>query len=524
MKTKPIDIKPMTRIEGHLDIKTTVENGKVKEAHIKGKLFRGFELLLKDREPTDASIYTQRICGVCPVSHATAAALCLDDAFGISDRIPKNARILRNLILGSNYLQSNILHFYHLAALDYVDITAVEKYKGYDPDLISVKKFLQRGVPAPFVPRYEGDYRLPGPENIAVAGNYMEAFNMRRHAHELLAVFGGKMPHQCGIVAGGATAAPTACKKSNFYNRLNDIRYFIDNMYLPDVLTIVKNYEEYCSMKTGCGRLLTYGAFDLKDGNPHQETRERFFQQGMIDRSLEKVKKLDIAGITEAVKHSWYDYDGEEENLPPCSGETIPNWQKKGAYSFIKSPRCEGKVTETGPLADVLVNYVSHHKATRELVDKILSDLGMDIQVFFSIMGRNIARVIQCKLVADAMADWVMELDPDGPLYRRYDIPVEAGGFGLTGAPRGALGHWIRIENSKIKKYQVVTPTSWNASPRDADNTPGPMEQALTGLPVKDKDNPIEIVRAVRAFDPCLACAVHVLKPSGATIGEFRVL
>jgi hydrogenase large subunit len=521
---KQINIDPMTRIEGHLDIETTVENHTVKKARIIGKLFRGFELILKDREPTDASIFTQRICGVCPPSHAMAAALCLDDAFGISGDIPTNARIIRNLILGSNYLQSHILHFYHLAALDYVDITAVENYKGYDRNLISLKKFLGRGVLGPFFPRYEGDYRLPGPVNIAVAGHYMEAFNIRRHAHELLAVFGGKMPHQCGIVAGGATAAPTAVKKDNFYNRLNDIRYFIDNMYLPDVLTIAKKYEEYCSTKAmgaGCGHLLSYGAFDLKDGNPHQETRTRFFQQGEIDRSLKKVKKLDIAGITEDIKYSWYD---GKDNLPPYNGETIPNRQKEGAYSFGKSPRCAGKVMETGPLADVLVNYVSNHKATRELVDKILSDLGMDIHVFFSIMGRNIARVIQCKLVADAMADWVMELDPDGPLYRHYEVPAQSGGFGISGAPRGALGHWLKIENSKIKKYQVVTPTSWNAAPRDANDNPGPMEQALTGLPVKDENNPFEIVRAARAFDPCLACAVHVLKPSGAVIGEFRVL
>ncbi|MCP4219007.1 MAG: nickel-dependent hydrogenase large subunit [bacterium] len=517
---KKIKIDPLSRIEGEMAIEVTVDNGVVIDAHVSGKLFRGFELILKDRPPTDAPIFTQRICGVCPASHAYVSALCLDSAFGISEQIPPNARIIRNLILGSNFIQSNVLHFYQFAALDYVDITAVADYKGKNPNLDAVKKFIQRGALSPFFPRYEGGFQLPPDKNIALTGNYIEAFNIRRDAHELLALFGGKMPHQCGIVAGGATVAPTDDIKNDFQKRLTHIRRFINNMYLPDVLTIGEYYPEYLSVGAGCRRLLSYGAFDLQDKNPNQVTGNRFFLQGLTDESLE-IETLDVARITEDIKYSWYDGKGD---LPPARGETIPNRDKKDAYSFSKSPRYRGKVAEAGPLADLLVNYAAGHQPTRELVDKILSKLGMDISVFFSVTGRNLARMLQTKLVADAMAQWVTELDPDGPLFVPYQIPSEAESFGINSAPRGALGHWLKIENSKIKKYQVITPTSWNASPRDATDTPGPIEQALTGLTVGDEKNPVEIVRAARAFDPCLACAVHVFKPSGAKIGEFRVL
>ncbi|MCP4131106.1 MAG: nickel-dependent hydrogenase large subunit [bacterium] len=517
---KKIKINPMSRIEGHLDITVTVANNTIEEAHLSGALFRGLELILKDRDPLDATIFTQRICGVCPASHAMTSALCLDEAFGISGSIHKNARIIRNLILGANIIQSDLLHFYHLAILDYVDITAVQNYKGSNPDLTSVKKFLKRGILGPFIPRYEGDYRLPANDNITAIKHYIEAFNKRSDAHEMLAIFGGKMPHQCGIAAGGATVKPTIENKTTFLQILNGIRDFINNEYLHDVLTITKYYKDYCTIGPGCGKFLSYGCFDLKDGNPDQATRKRLMQQGLINTALE-IEKLDISKITEDIKYSWYD---GSSNLPPSEGETNPNPYKKEAYSFIKSPRYGGTVVETGPVARVLVNYTAHHKATRELVDRILSDIGMDITVFFSIMGRNIARFIECKLIADAMAEWIMELDPDEPLYTEYTIPDESEGFGISGAPRGALGHWMKIENSKIKKYQIVTPTTWNASPRDANNKPGPIEQTLTGLPVEDEKNPFEIVRAVRAFDPCIACAVHVLKPSGDVIGKFRVL
>jgi hydrogenase large subunit len=515
-----IVIDPVTRIEGHLKIEVTVDGGVVKEAHSSGTLFRGFELILKGRDPRDASILTQRICGVCPIAHAQASAMNLDSAFGIADRIPKNGRLIRNLILGSNYIQSHVLHFYHLAALDYVDVTAAADYDGNDADLKSVRDFIGRGALGPFVPRYEGDYRLPKDVNLSATKNYVKALEMRRKTHEMLALFGGKMPHQCAMVAGGVTERPTVDKIAAFVWRLNEIRDFIDNTYIPDVLAVAKVYDDHCAMGVGCGKLLSYGALDTDDGNGDPTTRGRLTCQGVADTSL-NADILDVSKITEDVKSSWYD---GEDKLHPSVGVTAPNPKKDGGYSFIKSPRYGGEVAEVGPLARMAVSYAAFKEDVRTLVDGALSELGAEPAALFSVMGRHAARALECKLVADAMADWALELDPAGEVCAEYEIPDEAEGFGITGAPRGALGHWIKIKDKKVENYQCVVPTTWNAGPRDADGNPGPIEQALTGLPVKDEANPFEVVRTVRAFDPCLACAVHVLRPSGHEVGEFRVV
>jgi hydrogenase large subunit len=512
-----IVIDPITRIEGHLKVEVVVDKGQVKEAHTSGTLFRGIELILKGRDPRDATVLTQRICGVCPIAHATASTLCLDDTFGIADRIPKNGRIIRNLIFGSNYIQSHILHFYHLAALDYVDVTAAADYAGSDPDLASVKDFIARGALGPFVPRYEGDYRLPKAANVAAVKHYVQALEMRRKAHEMLAIFGGKMPHQCAIVSGGVTERPTVDKIAAFLWRLNEIRNFIDNVYLSDVLAVAGVYKDHCAIGKGCGQYLAYGAFDLEDGNANQSVRRRLTWQGVTDTSL-KVGPLEVQQITEDIQHSWFD---GADRLHPSNGQTNPNPKKAGGYSFLKAPRYNGQPTEVGPLARMLVNYASGDPATKQLVDGALSALGADAT---ALMGRHAARALECKLVADAMANWVLELDPAQPSYAEYKIPAEAQGFGITDAPRGAVGHWMRLEGGRIANYQCIVPTTWNAGPRDADGQPGPMEQALTGLPVRDEANPFEVVRTVRAFDPCLACAVHVLKPSGAEIREIRIL
>jgi len=514
-----ISIDPISRIEGHLDMEVDVENGRVQNVRSGGSLFRGFELIMQNREPEEAIVLSQRICGVCPPSHAMAATLCVDEAFGLSGNIPKNARIIRNLILGSNFLQNDVLHFYHLMVLDYVDITAVAEYSGKDADLNAVKDFIKRGALGPFVPRYEGDYRLTPEMNIALVKHYIEALEVRAHAHEMLALWGGKMPHQCGMTAGGVSVKPTIDRMTDFLWRLSAVQDFIDTVFLPDVITVAKSYSDYFSVGGGCEEFLSYGVFDLEDGNPDQASRKRFIHQGLVDTSL-KVQKLDITGIAEDVKYSWFD---GRNNLPPAAGETDPDPKKQTGYSFIKSPRYKGRVVEVGPLAHILINYASKDEVVTALVDDVLKQLGVKFASLYSIMGRNIARVIECKLTADAMARWVMELEPGQPFYTPFSIPEQATGFGISGAPRGAIGHWMEIEKSKIKNYQVITPTTWNGSPRDADNRPGPMEAALTGLPVRDETNPFEIIRAVRAFDPCIACAAHIINGSGF-VGKFHVL
>ncbi|MBL7119225.1 MAG: nickel-dependent hydrogenase large subunit, partial [Dehalococcoidia bacterium] len=275
-----IIIDPITRIEGHLKIEAVVEDGEVKDAQSSGMLFRGIEIILRGRDPRDAQRYTQRICGVCPTSHSTAATLNLDSAFGIADKIPDNGRVMRNLILGAAHIADHILHFYHLTALDYVDVTRVLKYEGNDPVLNSVKAFAERGELGPFVPRYEGDYRLSDAANIEALAHYVKALEMRRKAQEMLSIFGGKMPHNCSIVPGGVTEVPTVDKIVSFLWRLNELRDFIDNVYIPDVLMVAEAYSDYFGIGAGCGNLLSYGSFDLDRKNTDLTQRERLLKQG----------------------------------------------------------------------------------------------------------------------------------------------------------------------------------------------------------------------------------------------------
>jgi hydrogenase large subunit len=515
-----ITIDPVTRIEGHLKIEAVVENGEIKDARSSGTLFRGFELILKGRDPRDASQLTQRICGVCPQTHATASVLCLDSAFGISDQITDNGRIMRNLLLGSNYIQSHLLHFYHLAALDYVDVTKVASYEGDNPALESIKSFISRGALGPFAPRYEGDYRFTAQVDQAATAHYVQALEIRRKAHEMLAVFGGKMPHNCATVAGGVTEHPTVDKMTSFLWKLNEIREFIDHVYVPDIVAVAEAYPDYFEIGAGCGHLLAYGAFDLDGKEPDYLKRKRLLHSGTVSTDL-KLGDVDAFKIAEYVKHSRYEDYGPGRY--PGDGETTPQPGKDGAYSWIKSPRYDGQVYEVGPLARMAVNYVAGDLQVQGLINPILSHFDANPSALFSVLGRHAARALECKYVADSMADWVLQLKPDEPVYTDYTIPEHGAGMGLVCGPRGALGHWIRIEDGKTANYQCVVPTTWNASPRDDMGQPGPIEQALVGTRVRDEDNPFEVVRIVRSFDPCLACAVHVITPKGRELGQFRI-
>ncbi len=515
-----ITIDPITRIEGHLKIEAITENGVIKEARSSGTLFRGIELILRGRDPRDAQQYVQRICGVCPTSHSTAATLNLDSAFGIADQIPDNGRLLRNLILGAAHVSDHILHFYHLAALDYVDVARVARYEGNSPVLNSVKKFIERGELGPFVPRYEGDYRLPDDINQQAVAHYVEALNMRRKGQEMLAIFGGKMPHNCAIVPGGVTEVPTVDKIAAFLWRLNELRDFIDNVYLPDVLAVAEAYSDYFEIGKGCGHLLSYGSFDLETGEKDLTKRKRLLKQGRISTDL-KLSAIDPNKITEGVKHSWY--ANATTGRHPSHGETRPEPGKADAYSWVKSPRYDGQVYEVGPLARMVVTYASGDPKVKTMVDSVLAHFKAPPAALFSVLGRHAARALYCKLVADTMPEWLLQLKPGEPVYKDYTIPDEATGMGLVDGARGALGHWIEIKDKKIANYQCVVPSTWNLCPRDDQGQPGPVEQALEGTKIKDEKNPFEIVRIVRSFDPCLACAIHLITPKGRSLGEFRV-
>ncbi len=518
-------IDPVSRIEGHLSIELEVKNGKVVDAWSKGDMFRGYEMILKGRNPVDAMQITQRICGVCPISHGIASVKNLDDAFGI---IPnKNGRLLRNLTLAANYLQSHILHFYHLAALDYVDITALLNYKGGDSKLESLKAWAKmeldtkKGQPdeitavAPFLPRYEHDTYIKDQDlNIAAIAHYVQALELRMKAHKMVALWGGKVPHAMGLVPGGMTQVPTSSKVSEFESLLDDVEDFVNNVYAPDVIAVAKAYKDYF----GIGKFtnfLSYGVFEESDGDTYD-------QKHMLERGVYingKPGKMDAKKITEAVKYARYK---SGSNLHPSKGQTNPSPDKSGAYTWLKAPRYSGKAVEVGPLARVAVAYTSGNEPVKKELDGLLKMFNADIGAAFSVLGRHASRVIESKLICQQARGWLEQLDIDKKPRSSYKIPSKGEGMGLTEAPRGALGHWITVRNKKIANYQCVVPTTWFCGPRDDKGQKGPVEQALIGTPIADSKNPLEAARVVRSFDPCIACAVHVVE-GGREISRFRI-
>ncbi|HEX3011520.1 MAG TPA: nickel-dependent hydrogenase large subunit [Syntrophomonadaceae bacterium] len=475
-----IVIDPVTRIEGHLKVEVQVEGGKVVDAKCSGTLFRGLELIMIGRDPRDAQQIMQRICGVCPTGHATAGTLALDNAFGIEP--PPNGRIIRNLILGANYVQSHILHFFHLAALDYV--------KG--PDI------------PPFIPRYEADYRLPKDINDAAVDNYLKALEMRRKAQEMLAIWGGRMPHVQAIVPGGVTEVPDTQKIFEFKSRLGELIDFVDNVYVPTVKKVAEAYSDWFDIGRGCQNMMAYGAFPLEEGMNHVK-KEKFFPAGIYLRG--QFRAFEPEKIAEEVKYSWYK-DNTGGDLPTQAVIT-PDPTKKDAYSYLKAPRYNGEPMEVGPLAR---QWVAKQKDVAALGEKA-----------FSVMGRHFARAVETSAVAHAMDEWVLKLEPGKPVCTPSEIPASAQGMGLTEAARGALGHWHKIEHHRTKVLNAVVPTTWNASPKDGKGVNGPMEQAIIGAPIKDPNNPVEVVRIIRSFDPCFGCAIHLMTPDKKTISQFTI-
>ena len=515
-----ITIDPVTRIEGHMKVEAVVDGGEVKEARCCGTLFRGFENILNRRHPLDAVRLTQRVCGVCPTAHGTASALCLDQALGVNRRIPDNGRIVRNLLLGCNYLQSHILHFFTLAALDYVDVTALADYDGRDSELKAVRQFIERGVLSPFVPRYEGDYRADKATNVELVRAYLKALHIRRTCHEMLCVFGGKMPHNIGIVPGGVTSEVTPDKIATFMGKLAEIQDFVEDVYLPTIFTVAGAYPDYFAIGAGCKRYLAYGVFNLDDNAADVAGRKCLLPGGIVDPDG-SLTPVDAAAIAEDVAHSRY---ADSCAAPPARGQTIPEPEKDGAYSWIKAPRYGGAPAEVGPLARGMVAFAAGDEVFKPEIEAALSVAGAGPDVLPSVLGRHLARALECRIATKAMMGWLQELVPGEPVAGPLEIPEEGEGAGLTGAPRGALGHWIQIKHKTIDRYQLVVPTTWNGSPRDKEGTPGPIEQAIEGTEIKDPDNPFEIVRIVRSFDPCLACSVHVLDAPGALRGVYRIV
>ena len=515
-----IKIDPVTRIEGHLAIEVELENGKVKDAWSSGTMARGFEALLTGKDPRDASFVTSRFCGVCYSVHQMASARALDAAFGAN--VPWGGKLIRNLVMAAEFIYDHPLHFYQLSALDYIDIMAIAEYKGKDKDLLAVKDKIMSLVKSkdtyPLTPRYKPDeFCVKDPDIVITAvKHYIDALKMHAEARNMGAIWGGRTPHYQNIVVGGVTSYPDLNQVARFRTMLDAQARFINETYIPDVL-LFGTGPLLPLAKAGIGgghpNYLAYGAFEKDEaGNDY------VLPSGVIiglDPANIEVRPFDPVLITESVKYAWY-----KENRPvhPYNGEQIFDLDRKDAYSFIKAPRYQGNAMEVGPLARMII---AKNPALFGLINQGVKP---------GAVARHAARAIETKLIIDAAYGWLDQLQTEmtKPGFKIHDTehwdPPESGmGVGFFEPPRGALGHWIKIKDKKIENYQAVVPSTWNASPRDESGIRGQYEESLIGTPVPDPKNPINVVRVIRSFDPCLACAVHIIDPETNEVRKFTV-
>lgn len=474
MSSTVIAIDPVTRLEGHLKVEVTVEDGKVADARITGGMYRGFEAILKGRAPRDASQIVERICGVCPVAHATASSMALEDLCGLE--VPPNGRVARNLMLAGNYLQSNILHFYHLAGQDY--------FRG--PDTV------------PFIPRYpHPDLRLSASQNALAVDEYIEALEVRQICHQLVAIFGGRMPHLQGVLTGGAAQIPDKETILEYAARMKKVRAFVENRYLPLAYAIASRYPELFDMAHGYRNALCVGVFPLA------ERGRRFYDSGVYIGGRDE--PFDRDRILEDVRYSWFEPASSGMSIPRSESE--PDVDKADAYSFVKAPTYAGHRVEVGPLARMWINDKPLSPQGRDFFEKVFSVRaetfrGIGEDRAFSVMGRNIARAEEVHQMLGRIEAWLEELQPGEPTFVLPEVPNEGEGIAFTEAPRGALCHYIRVKNGVIDGYEVVAATTWNCSPRDDKGRRGAVEEALIGVPVPHEDSPVDVGRVIRAYDP----------------------
>lgn len=524
---KKIVVDPVTRIEGHLKAEVEVENGIIVEARCYGTMFRGFEQIVIDKDPRDVPYVTERVCGVCSGVHGWASCLSIEDACGAT--VPEMGRVIRNLFMGALWLHDAVLHFYHLTALDYLDAAAVLQYKGNVPELVAVKEKIKALAEAgdlhPVLPTYTpDDYCVRDPELVTqLVYNYIRALDIQAKGRKAAAIFSGRQPHHASMVPGGMTIIPTLEQVEHFRGILREVISFVKNVYTPDALLLATGPLlplEKDSVGATAGHYLSFGGYPLdKTGKNH------LFPSGVIfDNNFNDVKAFDTRHLTEEVGFAWY----KDEGTPAHPSERITevDLNKQKAYTFVKAPRYQGKPMETGPLARMLV---MNHPPFMELLQKYnITRPG--------VVMRHAARVFDALLMADNIMGWLDELvqllGKTGVYQSKgnalihdtahWDPPQEGSGAGLNEAPRGALGHFITISNKKVKRYQMVVPTTWNFSPRDEKNQLGPIEEALVGTPVPDPDNPLNVVRIIRSFNPCLACAIHIISPKGDRVVSLQ--
>jgi [NiFe] hydrogenase large subunit len=546
----PIIVDPVTRIEGHLKIEVEVDQGKVTNVWSSSQLFRGLELILKGRDPRDAQHFTQRSCGVCTYTHALASTRCVDNAVGVDKNLPDNARLIRNLVLAAQYLHDHIVHFYHLHALDWVDVTAAltadpvkaasiansispRETRAEDLKAVQdrVKGLVDSGQLGIFTNAYflggHEAYYLPPEVNLIATAHYLEALHLQVKAARAMAVFGAKNPHTQFTLVGGVSCyeALTPERMAEFTGLFEETKKFIDECYIPDLLAVASYYKDWAAIG-GTTNFITFGEFP----NVESDLNSRWLPPGVIyNRNIGKVEEFDPKLIMEHVRHSWYEGDKAHH---PYTGVTEPqytSYEDRDRYSWMKAPRYNSQAMETGPLATVLVAYAKGHPEVKKTVDYVLNYLGVGPAALFSTLGRTAARGIETKVVADKLMDWINELaenvkSGNNTIYQDWKMPDEAEGVGFVTAPRGALSHWIKIKGGKIENFQLVVPSTWNLGPRCAEGKLSAVEEALMGTPIADAERPVEILRTVHSYDPCIACGVHVIDAKTNKVRKFKIL
>ena len=546
---KRIIVDPITRIEGHLRIEVEVSGGKVVNAWSSAQMFRGIEIILQGRDPRDAPLFVQRSCGVCTYTHYLSSMRAVEDAVGVT--IPKNARIIRNLLHGAQFQQDHITHFYQLHALDFVDVVdalkADPKKTAALSDNVSndphggtayfkevqqrIKTFVDSGQLGLFANGYWGSpaYKLPPEANLMAAAHYIEALRIQAKLVRMHAIFGAKNPHLQALAVGGVTSVKdlTPDRIAEFLYIWKQAQDFVRNVYIPDLVAIASFYKDWGSIG-GTTNFLCWGDLPMSEKEPES----LFLPRGVImKRDLKGVKMADSTKVTEHIDRSWYE---KGKALHPFNGVTDPikgdpKYDTNAQYSWSKAPRYEGEPCEVGPLARVLVAYAYGKKDFVSVVDDTLKKLDIPVTALFSTLGRTAARGLETLVIGNAMEGWVMELvanlkSGDTATYTKWTMPDKGKGVGLNDVARGSLGHWIEIEDKKIKNYQYVVPSTWNLGPRCENGKPGPVEEALIGTPVADPKRPIEILRTVHSFDPCIACGVHVIDPDSNQVYKIKVV
>jgi hydrogenase large subunit len=560
MATQTITLDPVTRIEGHLRVDVQVNDTRVQKAWASAQMWRGLEVILRGRPPEDAWVWAQRFCGICTTVHAIAAIRAVEHALRVE--VPLNAQLVRNLMIAQHAVQDHLVHFYHLAALDWVDLLSalaadpsktarlaqsVSAWPGnseaeFKAVQSRLKRFVEGGQLGLFASGYWGHpaMKLPPESNLMVVAHYLKAFDYQRKAAQAVAILGGKNPHIQNLVVGGvATAlnlenlATINMERLAFMRTLmEETQEFVHQVLYPDLLVIADAYKEWFGLGAGVTNYLAVPEFPEDGRNTH------FALAGGVvtDGDCEHIRSIShhgdgplIQGIQESVARAWY------QTTPPAhpwQGETKPDYtdfQADGKYTWCKAPRLAGRPVQVGPLAQILINHAAGNPRVKSLVDQANASLNIELKAYHSTMGRMLARGMRTRILADLSLEYLDQLTANlGAGDRTYANPTmipdgEFSGVGFHEAPRGALSHWIVFKRRKIENYQAVVPTTWNASPRDEQDVPGPYEAALVGTPIAQAEKPLEVLRTIHSFDPCVACAVHTIDPAGRELTRIRV-